>query len=97
LLQPTQISEYLALGSGLNFNLGYILKNNVGFDISYSKILPEYEQNLNSVVQSADNLRFSLSKYFLENNVKLSSCFSSLKDSNDDSTSLISVVIQLRL
>ena len=97
LLQPTQISEYLALGSGLNFNLGYILKNNVGFDISFSKILPEYEQNLNSVVQSADNLRFSLSKYFLENNVKLSSCFSSLKDSNDDSTSLISVVIQLRL
>ena len=44
LLQPTQISEYLALGSGLNFNLGYILKNNVGFDISYSKILPEYEK-----------------------------------------------------
>ena len=97
LLQPTQISEYLALGSGLNFTLGYIFKNNFGLDVGYSKINPEYEDNLSSIISSTDDLRFSIAKYFLENNLKLSSSFSTIKDSSENTSSLISLVMQLRL
>ena len=66
------ISEYLALGTGLNLSLGYIFKNNYAIDFGYSKINPEYEENLNSVISSNDDLRVSLSKYFLENKQELS-------------------------
>jgi len=97
LLQPTAISEYLALGSGLNFTLGYILKSNFGFDIGYSAINPEYEENLSSVVTKTNDIRFSLTKYFLENNLKISSTFSSTTNSDDSSSSLVSIIMQLRL
>ena len=40
LLQSTMISEYLSLGSGLNFSLGYIFKNNYAIDLGYSSISP---------------------------------------------------------
>ena len=97
LLQSTMISEYLALGSGLNFSLGYIFKNNYAIDLGYSKVNPEYEENLNSVISSNDDLRVSLSKYFLENNLKLSASYMQTKDIEDNSSSLISVLMQLRL
>ena len=97
LLQSTMISEYLALGTGLNLSLGYIFKNNYAIDFGYSKINPEYEENLNSVISSNDDLRVSLSKYFLENNLKLSASYMQTKDIEDNSSSLISVLMQLRL
>ena len=97
LLQSTMISEYLALGTGLNLSLGYIFKNNYAIDFGYSKINPEYEENLNSVISSNDDLRVSLSKYFLENNLKLSASYMQTKDIEDKSSSLISVLMQLRL
>ena len=97
LLQPTQISEYLAIGSGLNFSLGYILKNNLGFDIGYSSISPEFDKNLNSIIKSNDEFRFGLSRYFLENNLKISSTYSIINDQNENSLSLISIVMQLKL
>ena len=97
LLQPTQISEYLAIGSGLNFGLGYILKNNLGFDIGYSRISPEFDKNLNSIIKSNEELRFGLSRYFLENNLKISSTYSRINDQNENSLSLISIVMQLKL
>ena len=97
LLQPTQISEYLAIGSGLNFSLGYILKNNLGFDIGYSSISPEFDKNLNSIIKSNEELRFGLSRYFLENNLKISSTYSRINDQNENSLSLISIVMQLKL
>ena len=53
--------------------------------------------HLNSVISSNDDLRVSLSKYFLENNLKLSASYMQTKDIEDKSSSLISVLMQLRL
>ena len=97
LLQSTMISEYLSLGSGLNFSLGYIFKNNYAIDLGYSSISPEYEDNLNSVIFSNEDLRIGISKYILENNLKISLSFNQYTDSNDQSSSLISAIMQLRL
>ena len=97
LLQPTSISEYLALGSGVNFSLGYIFSNNFGLDLAYSKISAEYEENLNSIVSSNNDLKFSLSKYFLENNLKVSTTYSRNTNSKDNSSTILSLVMQLRL
>ena len=91
------ISEYLSLGSGLNFSLGYIFKNNYAIDLGYSSISPEYEDNLSSIISSNEELRIGVSKYILENNLKISLSFNQHTDSNDQSSSFISAVMQLRL
>jgi hypothetical protein len=77
--------------------LGYIFLNNFGLDLAYSKISAEYEENLNSIVSSNNDLKFSLSKYFLENNLKLSTTYSRNTNSKDNSSSILSLVMQLRL
>ena len=97
LLQETQIAEYLSIGTGLNFNIGYVLKNNLGFDISYTQVNPEFANNLNSVIKTNDELRFGVSRYLLENDFKLSSTFSRIKDQNENISSLIAIIIQLKI
>ncbi len=97
LFQETQISEYLSIGTGLNFNIGYVLKNNLGFDISYTQVNPEFANNLNSVIKTNDELRFGFSRYLLKNDLKLSSTFSRIKDQNENISSLFAIIIQLKI
>ena len=97
LLQPTEISEYLVLGSAFNFSLGYVFKSNYGIDVGYSKVSPEYEENIDSDITSVNDMRISLSRYFLENNLKLSLSYSTTQDLNDNASSLMSMIMQLRL
>jgi len=97
LFQKNQISEFLAIGTGLNFSIGYVLKNNLGFDISYSQINPEFENNYNSVIKINDELRFAFSRYLLGNNLKISSTYSRIKDQNEKISSLISIIMQLKI
>lgn len=97
LLLPTQISEYLALGSGLNFSLGYVFNNNFGIDLRYSEVNSEYESNLNSIISSNGATTVSFSKYFLENNFKLITSFSNNQDMNEQSSVFANLILQLKL
>lgn len=79
-LAVTQISEYLALGTALNVQLGYVTKSGYAADFRYSTTTPEFDKNANSALREMDALTLGLSKYFKENDLKLQTAFSSIND-----------------
>ena len=42
-LLPTEISQYLALGSGYNVQLGYVTLDGYALDLRYSGVTPEFD------------------------------------------------------
>ncbi len=76
ILAPTQISEYLILGTGLTGQLGYVTKKGYSFDLRYDKANPEFQKNANSLLHEFNSLTLGLSKYFDRNNVKVQAAFS---------------------
>ena len=102
LLIPTQISEYLVLGSSYNFQLGYIFQNDIGIDFRYEFSTPEFTNEINnsyenSILQDFENMSFGMSKYFDNNNLKIQVGVSSIKYFYGDETTIAELVCQIRL
>ena len=76
-LIPTQISEYLALGTGYNATLGYATKGGYGVDFRLSSVNPEFTTNGNSIVAENNAWTLGLTKYVKANYLKLHAAFSS--------------------
>jgi hypothetical protein len=74
-LVPNEISEYLALGSAYNVQLGYATKSGYAIDVKYEKLIPEFDSNVNSIIQEADVVGVLLSKYFKGNDLKIQGAF----------------------
>ncbi len=70
-LTETQISEYLALGSGYQLRLGYVLPKNFELYATYGAISEEFSQNPYSIVQSQSSWKAGLSKYNKSQNLRL--------------------------
>lgn len=75
-LLPTEISEFLALGTGYNVQLGYVSKIGYALDLRYAGIAPEFSENAASVIQQKDGYTIGLSKYFKGNALKIQAAFS---------------------
>jgi hypothetical protein len=75
-LLPTEISEYLALGTGYNVQLGYVSKTGYALDLRYAGVAPEFSENAASVIQQKDGYTIGLSKYFKGNALKIQAAFS---------------------
>jgi hypothetical protein len=89
-LDPTQISEYLALGTGMNVQLGYVTESGYALDLRYAMTTPEFEENLNSVLAEQTAATVGLSKYFKGNALKLQLAVSSIETTvGDQSTNLV--------
>ena len=71
ILNPTQISEYLILGDSQGIQFGYFTKNGLSFDFIYEQFNPEFDSNLNSILRESTNLGVGVSKYIVENKLKL--------------------------
>jgi len=85
-LVPTQISELLALGRSYNIQAGFVSKAGIGFDVRYTQLLPEFDENVNAIVQTTEAYTFGLTKYFKENNNKINAAVSQYNiDSNQES------------
>jgi hypothetical protein len=82
LIDATEISEYLALGSALNVQLGYVTKSGYAADLSYSATTPEFEGNASSQLRDRNAVRVGLSKYFKDNDLKLQTAVSSITDNS---------------
>ena len=82
LLEATEISESLALGSALNLQLGYVTKSGYAADVSYSVTTPEFHANVNSQLRDMNAVRLGLSKYFKGNDLKLQTAVSSITDNS---------------
>ena len=67
-LQPTQISTYLALGSGYNTQLFYTTKGGYSFGLVYSKVSAEFNHQ-NSIVKDMSMKRVVMSKRLKESAV----------------------------
>ncbi len=81
-LATSQISEYLALGSSFNVQLGYVTQSGYAADFRYSAVSPEFESNANSQLRELTAVTFGLSKYFKENDLKLQTAVSSITDNS---------------
>lgn len=77
-LLPTEISEYLALGTGYNVQLGYVTTSGYGVDVRLSGVAPEFSENVNSVIQQQDGYTVGVSKYFKGNALKIQAAFSQI-------------------
>ena len=81
-LLPAEIASYLALGNGYNFQLGYCLKNGIAFDVRYSKVLPEFGETAKSALYQTEAYGAGVSKYFVDNRLKLQGLVSYFKSPN---------------
>ena len=82
LIDPTEISESLALGSAFNVQLGYVTKSGYAADFSYSTTTPEFDANVNSQLRDMNAVRVGFSKYFKGNDLKLQTAISSITDNS---------------
>jgi hypothetical protein len=94
-LVPTQISQYLALGTAFNTQLGYVTKNGYALDLRYDALMPEFGNNVNSIIKETTGMTVGLSKYFKQNNLKLQTSFSSFSYGDNTSQLSGSIIIQL--
>lgn len=83
LLVPGQISSYLVLGNVYNFQAGYVLKNGFALDLRYTKTDPEFKET-QSLMKEINAYDATISKYFIDNRLKIQGGFSywDYKDDN---------------
>lgn len=83
-LQPQQISSYLALGDALNVQAGYATKTGYAFDLRYTSLSPEFDTFQNSILKDTEVYTLGLTKYFKNNDLKIQTAFSSIRQGNED-------------
>ncbi|WP_185154673.1 hypothetical protein [Dysgonomonas sp. 511] len=76
-LVPGEISSYLNLGDSYNIQMGYALRNGFALDLRYTKVKPEFKES-NSLLQDMSAYDATLSKYFVDNRLKIQGGFSYL-------------------
>ncbi len=69
-LVPGQISSYLVLGNIYNFQIGYVLKNGFALDLRYTKTDPEFKDT-QSLMSEINAYNATLTKYFIDNRLKI--------------------------
>ncbi|SFG17471.1 porin [Prevotella sp. KH2C16] len=70
-LQPEEISQYLALGNGLDVQAGYITKSLWAVNFGYSYVKPEFAEVANSVLRRMSSYDIGISKFFCKNTFRL--------------------------
>lgn len=78
LLVPTQVSEFLVLGSSYSLQAGYVTKSGYSLDLRYEQTSPEFKNNLNSILPDANSYTIGFTKYFIANNLKLQASYSKI-------------------
>ena len=95
ILAPQQISEFLVIGDSYNFQLGYVTKKGLSFDMRYESATPEFESNLNSLLTDTNSLTFGLTKYFNNNNLKMQAAITSINASNGNDQTIGEFLVQI--
>lgn len=83
-LQPQQISSYLVLGNAFNMQAGYATKKGYAIDLRYTNLSPEFDSFQNSVLTDTEVFTLGLTRYFKNNDLKLQTAFSSIRQDNQD-------------
>ena len=91
---PTEISQYLALGSGYNVQLGYVTKTGYALDFRYAVVTPEFN-NENSVIMERDGWTVGFSKYFKGNDLKVQAAFSNYNEADGSTLTVGELLFQV--
>jgi hypothetical protein len=94
-LIPTQISEYLALGSAYNAQIGYATKSGYALDVRYDALTPEFDANPSSIINKTTGLTVGFSKYFKQNDLKLQASVTSLNYGDKSNKLVGSLIVQV--
>ena len=94
-LLPTQISEYLALGSAYNAQIGYVTKSGYALDVRYAALMPEFGMDSNSKISKTSGITVGFTKYFKQNNLKLQAAVTSLNHADNTNQLLGSLIFQV--
>ncbi|MFZ6051825.1 hypothetical protein [Halocola ammonii] len=95
-LRPTQISQYLTLGTAYNAQLGYVTKSGYALDLRYSALTPEFGDNEMSVAAETTAMTVGFSKYFKENALKIQAAVTTLDNERmEDNTLTGQLLFQL--
>lgn len=80
-LFPTQISNFLVLGDGMNVQTGYVTKSGYSLDLKYEKLTSEFETN-SSILRNQDAYTLGLAKYLKGNNLRVQASISQRNSDN---------------
>lgn len=70
-LYPTDISNYLVLGNGVNIQTGYVTTSGYSLDLKFEKLTKEFNKNNGSMLANQDAYTVGFTKYIKGNNLKL--------------------------
>ncbi|NVK28064.1 MAG: hypothetical protein HWE14_08470 [Flavobacteriia bacterium] len=97
-LMPTEISEYLNLGTSYNLQLGYVTTSGYALDLRYTDVSQEFDENANSLVRNSNAMSLGFSKYFKGNALKVHAAITSLQvEGVDNRTLLGEIMLQVML
>lgn len=94
ILLPTVISQYLNLGNSYALHAGYVSKWNIGLDLRYAAVTPEFGDNTSSLLADANRLEIGLSKYMMKNAMKLQVSYAQT-EMNTQKSSMLGLLAQL--
>lgn len=95
ILEPQEISSYLALGDFYNFQFGYVTKSGYSFDARFEGSSPEFTNYNASILEKGDVMTLGFSKYFLGNNLKLQASASNVNYQNSADQVLAELLFQI--
>lgn len=95
ILVPGQISEFLVLGDSFNLQTGYVTKSGYSLDLRYESLSPEFENNVNSILQNSSAFTVGFTKYFKGNNLKVQTAYSSFNPAAGNNISQFEVLFQI--
>ena len=90
-LYPTDISNYLVLGNGVNIQTGYVTNSGYSLDFKFEKLSKEFNNNNGSLLANQDAYTIGLAKYIKGNNLKIQISATSL---NQEQLNTVSNVIE---
>lgn len=90
-LYPTDISNYLVLGNGVNIQTGYVTNSGYSLDFKFEKLNKEFNNNNGSLLANQDAYTIGLAKYIKGNNLKIQISATSL---NQEQLNTVSNVIE---
>lgn len=90
-LYPTDISNYLVLGNGVNIQTGYVTNSGYSLDFKFEKLNKEFNSNIGSLLANQDAYTIGLAKYIKGNNLKIQISATSL---HQEQLNIVSNVIE---
>ena len=96
-LYSGQISEFLALGNGLNVQLGYYFSFGMSIDARYGMLTPAFAANVDSVIQETMAYDVGVSGYFLEHSLKVQANVSRVEVGDTAKETIGEIIFQVML